>query len=133
MKAVSHFHVKKDMSHKIQSRRCRQCHQLKPVTEFNAGFAWCKKCVSAYNAAYYAANKKKLAAYYAAYKAAHRKRLNVYYAAYYAANRKRIVARKAAFYYARKKQRAGSPAGAAKKGRGAYDTLRPGRILKIKR
>ena len=49
------------MSHKTQSRRCRQCRQLKPVTEFHAGFAHCKKCVSAYNAAYRAANKKKLA------------------------------------------------------------------------
>jgi hypothetical protein len=121
------------MSHKTQSRRCRQCRQLKPATEFNTGFAWCKKCVSAYNAAYYAANKKKLAVYYAAHKAAHRKRLNVYYAAYYAANRKRIVARKAALYYARKKQRAGSPGRRCEKAPGACDTLRLGRILKIKR
>jgi hypothetical protein len=114
------------MSHKIQSWRCRQCRQLKPVTEFNAGFAWCKKCVSAYNAAYYAANKKKLAAYYAAYKAAHRKRLNVYYAAYYAANRKRIVARKAALYYARKSSAPVPPPALRKRGRAHTTPSAPG-------
>jgi hypothetical protein len=90
---------------------------LKPVTEFHAGFTRCKKCVSAYNAAYRAANQKKLAAYNLAHKAAHRERLNDYYAAYYAVNRKRIAARKVALYYARKKQRTDSPAGAAKRGR----------------
>ncbi len=105
------------MSHKTESRRCSQCRELKPVTEFYTGFGRCKKCVAAYYAAYRAANKKKLVAYDAAYKAAHREQLKVYHAAYYAANRERIAARKAALYYARKKQRANSPRHAAKRGR----------------
>lgn len=64
-------------------KQCSKCHQLKLVTEF-VRKKQCKSCISAYHAAYRAANRERRSAY----DAANRERIKAYRDSYRAGKTK---------------------------------------------